>query len=182
MAETQKLKARWIRDGLYDQIIKGYGIDIGCGRIDAHDGADPIALENCVHHDKDVCDAHTMSVFEDNTFDYVYASHVIEHLKDPRKAVKSWVRICKPGGRIIIYAPHRDLYEGKKTLPSAWNADHKYFFLPDKAEMPCTLSLADVLKDCGATVDWIKECKEGWSKEEGQHATGEYSIEAVLTK
>ena len=53
MAETSKSKERRLQEGFYDKYIKGYGIDIGVGRIDTFDGADPIALENCVHHDKE---------------------------------------------------------------------------------------------------------------------------------
>ena len=77
MAETSKSKERRLQEGFYDKYIKGYGIDIGVGRIDTFDGADPIALENCVHHDKDTCDAVTMNVFEDETFDYVYGSRIV---------------------------------------------------------------------------------------------------------
>lgn len=184
MAETSKLKARWIRDGLYDQFIQGHGIDIGVGRIDTYDGADPIALENCVHHDKDTCDAHTMDVFEDNTFDYVYASHIIEHLEDPFTAVANWIRICKPGGYVIIYAPHRDLYECQKSLPSRWNADHKVFLLPNKTELPFTLSLEAIIKSVlGKNVlCWCRAADEGYVREGDAHPGGEYSIEAVILK
>lgn len=43
--------------------------------------------------------------FEDNTFDEVYASHIIEHLNDFHKTIIELHRICKPHAKIIIKAP-----------------------------------------------------------------------------
>lgn len=44
--------------------------------------------------------------FKGNEFDEVYSSHTIEHLDNPIKAVKEFVRITKPRGKIIIRVPH----------------------------------------------------------------------------
>jgi len=101
MAETRKAHKRRVKEGFYRKYINGQGIDIGCGRIDTHDGADTISLTDCIHHDKDMCDATTMETFQDNQFDYVYASHVLEHLDNPVTAIQNWERICRPGGWII---------------------------------------------------------------------------------
>lgn len=45
--------------------------------------------------------------FEDNTFDIVYASHLLEHFKrvDTQKIVSEWVRVVKPGGLLRISVP-----------------------------------------------------------------------------
>ena len=45
--------------------------------------------------------------FPDNTFDIVYASHVIEHIKrnDVEMVLKEWVRVTKPGGLVRIATP-----------------------------------------------------------------------------
>jgi len=40
--------------------------------------------------------------FEDNTFDAVYAHHVLQHLHDPVAALKEMRRVVKPGGVIAI--------------------------------------------------------------------------------
>ncbi len=60
MAETFKAHERRKASGFYEKYIKGQGIDIGCGRIDTFDGIDTISMTDCVHHDKDDCDATTM--------------------------------------------------------------------------------------------------------------------------
>lgn len=45
--------------------------------------------------------------FEDDTFDLVYSSHVLEHFKkaETQSVVDEWVRILKPGGTIRLSVP-----------------------------------------------------------------------------
>jgi len=42
---------------------------------------------------------------EDESFDYVLCTEVLEHVPEPLKAMKELTRICKKGGKIIITAP-----------------------------------------------------------------------------
>jgi SAM-dependent methyltransferase len=44
--------------------------------------------------------------FKDDTFDEIYASHVLEHLDDLIKAMAELKRISKRGAKIIIRVPH----------------------------------------------------------------------------
>jgi predicted SAM-dependent methyltransferase len=48
--------------------------------------------------------------FEDNTFQEVRASHVIEHINPADGGFLRWMdevwRICEPGGRLMISVPH----------------------------------------------------------------------------
>ena len=184
MAETFKAHQRRLASGFYDRYIKGQGIDIGCGRIDTFDGIDTISMTDCIHHDKDDCDATTMEIYADNTFDYVYASHVLEHLDDPITAIQNWYRICKPGGHIIMSIPHRDLYERKKTLPSRWNLDHRYFYLPYACEPPHTFSVEGILLATGIQEYWdIEVIDTATNKDKPeQHSNGEFSIEVIIKK
>ena len=43
--------------------------------------------------------------FEDNTFDKIYASHVLEHLDSFHKTVTELYRICKSDSIIMVYVP-----------------------------------------------------------------------------
>ncbi len=45
--------------------------------------------------------------FADGSFDVVLSHEVIEHVDDDRAAVAGAVRVLKPGGRLVIYAPNR---------------------------------------------------------------------------
>lgn len=40
--------------------------------------------------------------FRDNSFDKVVAGNVIHLLDDPQAAVRELVRVCRPGGKVII--------------------------------------------------------------------------------
>jgi SAM-dependent methyltransferase len=42
-----------------------------------------------------------------NRFDTILSHEVLEHVTNDREAVQEMVRVCKPGGRIIIFAPNR---------------------------------------------------------------------------
>ena len=42
---------------------------------------------------------------EENTFDEIYASHILEHLDNFHNTVSELYRIAKPDGIIIVYAP-----------------------------------------------------------------------------
>jgi len=44
--------------------------------------------------------------FKDDTFDFIYSEHVIEHLDDLYETMKELHRICKNGATMIIRVPH----------------------------------------------------------------------------
>lgn len=59
-----------------------------------------------------VADARNLSIFADDTFAVVYASHVVEHFdyKDELAAtLTEWHRVMEPGGLIYISVPDLDV-------------------------------------------------------------------------
>ena len=44
--------------------------------------------------------------FDDNTFDIVYSSNVLEHTADPKQVLREAVRVVKPGGVVQIVCPN----------------------------------------------------------------------------
>jgi len=55
-----------------------------------------------------VGDAKSMFKFSENTFDEIYASHVLEHFDyiDLPNILKEWYRVLKPGGELSISVPN----------------------------------------------------------------------------
>jgi predicted SAM-dependent methyltransferase len=53
-----------------------------------------------------VCDARDLP-FEDNSFDHVYASHIIEHFshKETQNVLDEWIRVLKENGILEIRCP-----------------------------------------------------------------------------
>ena len=56
----------------------------------------------------------TNILYEDNTFDVILCSHVLEHIIDDRKAIRELFRVLKPGGWAILQVPLSN--ENDKTL------------------------------------------------------------------
>ena len=46
--------------------------------------------------------------FKDNTVDFVFTSHVLEHFFDPIKALKEWYRVTKNNGYVFMIIPHKE--------------------------------------------------------------------------
>jgi SAM-dependent methyltransferase len=177
MGETDKAYSRRIESGWFDRFCTGEGLDIGAGEFPLHCAA--------YHWEKAQGDAVYMRGLAAGSFDYVYASHVLEHLSNPYLAIVNWARLVRPGGRLIISVPHRDLYERKADLPSIWNQEHCTFWLPDTNEPPCTLGLRPLVR--GALpeweVVWFEVEQTGWYYlPPEQHAPGEFSIEIVVRR
>lgn len=45
--------------------------------------------------------------YKDNSFDFVYSWGVIHHTPDTETAAREIVRVCKPGGRVLVMLYHR---------------------------------------------------------------------------
>jgi ADP-heptose:LPS heptosyltransferase len=72
-------------------------------------------------------------MFADDSLDFVFSSHLLEHIEDFEAALREWWRVVKPGGHLCLYLPHKDLYPNIGT-PGA-NPDHKHDFLPLEIEL-----------------------------------------------
>ncbi len=123
-SETSKCRARLA------PFCTGYGIDIGPGgdpivpaavRVDleqpySHVGTMPVQLGG---------DAADLYWFRDGALDYVYSSHVLEDFKDTEHVLREWVRVLKPGGRLIIFCPDEQVYRKHcKATGQPYNTCH----------------------------------------------------------
>jgi SAM-dependent methyltransferase len=178
--ETLKSRGRRERQGFFERYCQGRGIDIGCGD-------DPLTPE-VDKWDMVNGDATDMVGVEPDTYDFVYTSHLLEHLFYPVVAIQNWWKILKVGGHLIIVVPHKELYERKDCLVPPLHEDrHKMFFLPDRADPPHTLSLLDTVNlALGADPRefvYMMTCDEGRIAVDAvSHPQGEYQIELVIRK
>ena len=178
---------RRVKEGFYEKYIVGKGIDIGCSDYQRAI-SDQVDLYNDFQTPKlkvTMCgDATYMKRVKDDTYDFVLASHILEHIKHPDRAIKNWFRILKPAGHLIICVPERDIFEFRKELPSYKNEDHKWYFKAAGCELPIfpssvkpwrkrfepwlfeppvTLSLENLLKGslpANSEIEYIKVCSE----------------------
>jgi SAM-dependent methyltransferase len=80
-------------------------LDLGCGK---RKYPKSIGIDFSPNTDADI--VHDLNKypypFNDNAFDMVHASHILEHLDDTVKTMNEIHRICKPNAKIIIRVPH----------------------------------------------------------------------------
>jgi len=176
--ETSKAKLRRVRQGFFDSYCTGKGLDVGYGG--------DLVAPNCRGWDVEDGDAHMLATLEDNSFDFVYSSHLLEHLEDPSLALKNWWRVLKPGGYLVLYIPDRDLLERKTTLPSEVSLDHKHYFLLDRDDPPDTIGLEPLIVRIlpGAEIVYRRRCDDGYRVDDVRKmlSEAEYSIEIVAQK
>lgn len=122
MKETLKSKPYRTIKNHFKSYLNGYGIDIGAGD-------DILEVENGKVDAWDIQngDAQHMIGINDNTYDFVYSSHCLEHMRSVEESLKNWIRILKPKGYLYITVPDYILYE-KLRFPSVYNTDHKNTF------------------------------------------------------
>ena len=81
----------------------GYGPITG---IDLSEGMLKVAQERIDEHRLDHVTLQRMDAgqmnFEDNSFDLVMAAYVVTAVPDYRKVVSEMIRVCRPGGRIVM--------------------------------------------------------------------------------
>ena len=96
----QKKASSYIKDRAL-KYCRGKGIDIGAGAWPL-EGAIPI--ENVPEEN-----AYKLDRFGDNSLDFVFSSHCLEHLKKWDKALLLWIQKLKPEGILFLYVPHESM-------------------------------------------------------------------------
>ena len=175
--ETFKAKNRRDKENFFSLYCNGKGLDVGYGG--------DLLVSNCIGWDIEDGDAQYIEKISNEDFDFLYSSHLLEHLDDPNVAIKNWWRVIKKNGFMILYLPERDLYEKKKTLPSRFSLDHKHYFKIENDEAPDTIGILPLLKRNlkDYKVIYSKICDEGFTiKDPKKHSNGEYSIEIIVQK
>ena len=130
----------------------GDGIDIGGAPDPLSLYIDMFPLLRSVRvWDREDGDAQHMAGVADGTYDFVHASHCLEHMHDPLEALRHWLRITRPGGYVIVTVPDEDMYE-QGVFPSTHNRDHKATFTICKPSSwsPVSVNVLDLVRDLGA--------------------------------
>lgn len=177
--ESSKSYHRKVITGFFVSFMHGKGLDIGfAGYIE---GAEPIMSHNCIGVDINYpgYDGRILP-FLDNSQDYVYSSHCLEHISDYKQAIQEWYRVVRFGGHIVTVVPHKYLYEKKHALPSKWNEDHKRFYTPASLLQ----EFEQALNPNSYRVRFLEDGAEGfdYNIHPENHSAGEYEITLVIEK
>ena len=102
------------------QYTRGRGLDLGAGDAKAFphftsvDNGDHARFGFRQTQDIRVDTCEVLDLFADLSMDFIFSSHLLEHIDDYAAALKEWWRVIKPGGHLVLYLPHRDLYPNVK--------------------------------------------------------------------
>jgi predicted SAM-dependent methyltransferase len=130
-SETSKCRARLA------PYCQGDGVDLGFGgdpitksavRMDKPDqygtvGSFPAQLRG---------DAAALRWFRDGVLDYVFSSHVLEDFHDTEGVLREWLRVLRPGGRLVLFCPDEARFRAhcaRTGQPYNTNHVHAHFSL-----------------------------------------------------
>ena len=107
-------------------------------------------------------DATNLQSVKNNTYDYLYASHVLEHIANPIKALEEWLRIIQPNTYLILILPEKsktfDHFRSISSFETILNQYKNNVNEDDLSTLPEILQHHDVSKDPG--VKTFEEFKE----------------------
>lgn len=112
---------------------RGRGLDLGSGAekpyrhfISVDNGANLAGSKT----NPDIWgDCTDLSVFADGSMDFVFSSHLLEHIQDYKSALAEWWRVIRNSGYLVLYLPHKDYYPNVGE-PNG-NPDHKHDFVQE---------------------------------------------------
>ena len=181
--ETRKSHMFRIHSGFYERYCNGYGVELGHqgyekGKVlqTIVENARPIGL-NTPGYDG-------ISLPENSVptggYDFIFSSHVLEHIDDWQEAIRNWHKNIKIGGHMIIIVPHQFLYEKKRRKPSNYNPDHKRFYTPASL----LLEIESALIPNSYRIVHMRDWDVGYDYTIGPmtHAVGAHEIECVVKK
>lgn len=115
--------------------LRGKGLDLGAGvfkilpHVIAVDNGNHAMFGHHIQPDVMVDTAEKLDLFATRSLDFVFSSHLLEHIEDYAAALAEWWRVIKQGGHLVLYLPHKKFYPNIGQ-PGA-NPTHVHDFMPE---------------------------------------------------
>lgn len=121
-------------------VCQGTGIDVGAGYW-------PLPGSIPIDDSRGPGKGNSIDDFQDNSLDYIFSSHCLEHIARWQGALDEWIKRLKPGGIIFLYLPHPACEIWHPGSPFIGDG-HKWIPNPDVIkkvlhEFSCTIELFD---------------------------------------
>lgn len=149
--------------------LRGRGLDLGAGmfkvlpHVISVDNGNHAVFGHTINPDVTVQTAENLDVFGSGAMDFVFSSHLLEHIDNYQAALKEWWRVVKQGGVLILYLPHKLFYPN--IGQEGANPTHVHDFMPE-----------DIISAMRANGGW--DLVENQERNEG----AEYSMLLVFRK
>lgn len=115
-----------------DPYLGGLGLDLGAGP----DPVAPNGLRVDIRHQYAhvVADATNLVGFRSGTFDWVFASHLLEDFAEWHPVLAEWIRLVRPGGHLMVAVPDHERFRAAVAAGQPDNLDHKHEAEPGELE------------------------------------------------
>jgi SAM-dependent methyltransferase len=113
-----------------------------------------------------IADATSLTDVQDAHYDFLLASHVLEHVANPIKALREWRRVLQPGGLLVVIVPdQRYTFDHRRTVTTIGHLrDDFYRQTPedDATHLDEVLALHDLSRDpeAGTRADFEQRCRQ----------------------
>jgi SAM-dependent methyltransferase len=101
-----------------------------------------------------IAEATDLGEIAEGAYDLVLSSHTLEHVADPLRALREWMRILRPGGMLVLILPRRELtFDHRRpvtTLEHLIEDERAIRGEDDLTHLPEILELHDLERDPGA--------------------------------
>lgn len=125
-----------------------WGVEPGSdGFNDAYDISKKILQENNLSPETIINGEGENLPFLSNTFDIVYSTNVLEHVRRPEKVLEEAIRVCRAGGTIQIVTPN---------YGSFFDGHYACFYVPYQPKWFWKLWIKFVLKNDPSFVDTLR--------------------------
>jgi SAM-dependent methyltransferase len=81
-------------------------------------------------------DAVDLNGIPNSVYDFVLASHVLEHIANPFKAIMEWLRILRPGGLLLLILPFKEkTFDHNRAVVPIEHLIHDYHQQTNEADL-----------------------------------------------
>jgi len=111
-----------------------------------------------------ILDAGNLHAIAGGRYDAVLSSHVIEHLANPLGALREWRRVVRPGGHLLMVAPHKEgTFDHRRpvtTLEHLIEDERRATGEDDLTHLEETLALHDFARDVTDVATHASWCRD----------------------
>jgi SAM-dependent methyltransferase len=129
-----------------------------------------------------------MGRFPSGTYDFVLASHVLEHIANPIRALSEWKRLLRDQGVLVLLLPHKDkTFDHRRAVTSLAHliADLQADIREDDlTHLPEILALHDLDRDpeAGDADDFRRRCLNNYRNRCLHHHVFDAGLVAEVAK
>ena len=133
-----------------------------------------------------ICDATSLDPITDSSYECVLASHCLEHLANPLKALAEIRRALKPSGLLLAILPHKDrTFDWRRPLTPLSHIEDDYARdtqEDDLSHLPEVLALHDAARDSfpGTPEQFVERLRQNHKFRIMHHHTFNSSSAAAL--